>query len=116
MVIEEHDSTSEPCPELRYVRCRPRYRIPVSPLPVAVVRETLRLKAAVTKFEIVPGTRPTKETEIAVRTRSPISTMIWLSSYVPEMIGQRTSQSAGSKSDANDAPTDPDPPLSVHID
>jgi len=116
MVIEEQDSTSEPCPQLRDVRCPPRYRIQPSPVPVAIVRETLRLKAGVTKFEIVAGTRPTKETEIAVRTRSPISTMIWLSRYVPEIIGQCTSQSAYSKSDASDAPRDPDPPLTVHID
>ena len=81
MVIEEQDyKPSEPCPELRYVRYPPLYRSTDS--PVAVVRETLRLKTTVTKFEIVAGTRPTKETEIAVRTRSPISTMIWLSNYV----------------------------------
>jgi hypothetical protein len=99
MVIEEQDSKrsnpSEPCSkDPRYL---PRYRVPV--YPVAFIREALRLKAAVTKFEIVVGGRPTKETEIAVRTHSPISAMIWLSHYVPEMIGN--------------APTDTDPPLTV---
>jgi hypothetical protein len=109
MVIEEQDSKPyEPCPELlRYVRYRPLYRIPVS-TPVAVTRKTLRLKAAVTKFEIVAGTRPTKETEIAVRTRSPISTMIWLSNYVPAKIGKALTDP--------EALTDCDPPLKVHID
>jgi len=36
----------------------------------------------VTKFEVVAESRPAKETEIAVRTRSAIAAMIWLSKYV----------------------------------
>jgi hypothetical protein len=69
---------------------------------VSTIRELLRLKAAVTKFEIVVGTHPAKETEIAVRTHSAISAMIWLSHYVPERIGS--------------ARTDPEPPLKVYRD
>ena len=113
MVIEEQDSKpSEPCPQLSDVRCPPPYRIPVSPT-VAFVRKTLRLKAAVTKFEIVAGTRPTKETEIAVRTRSPISTMIWLSNYVkvPE-----SSFAKHPELEKRPVPYDPDPPLTVCSD
>ena len=78
MVIEEQDSKrSEQCP--KDPRYSSRYQVPVD--PVASIRDALRLKAAVTKFEIVVGKRPTKETEIAVRTVSPISAMIWLSHY-----------------------------------
>jgi hypothetical protein len=51
-------------------------------LSVATIRAALHLKAAVTKFEIVPGPRPTKDTEITVRTRSAISAMRRLSDYV----------------------------------
>jgi hypothetical protein len=50
---------------------------------VATIRELLHLRAAVTKFEIVAGSRPTKETEIAVRTRSVIGAIRRLSDYVP---------------------------------
>jgi hypothetical protein len=68
MIIPEEDS--KPCP-----KCRSTY-------PVATIREVLRLRAGVTKFEIVPG-RHHKETEIAVKTRSVISVMRLLSDYVP---------------------------------
>jgi hypothetical protein len=50
--------------------------------PVAYIREKLHLKAAAKQFEIVAGSRPTTDTEIAVRTRSVIGAMRWLSSYV----------------------------------
>jgi hypothetical protein len=69
MIIPEQDS--KPCQDC----LSDKY-------PVATIREVLRLKAAVTKFEIVPGSRPTKETEIAVRTRSVIGAMKRLSDYV----------------------------------
>ena len=68
MIIPDEDSKL--CQE-----CRSTY-------PVAAIRKVLRLKAGVTKFEIVPG-RHAKETEIAVQTRSVISVMNSLSQYVP---------------------------------
>ncbi len=74
MVIEEQDSKSSnvPCTDAPYLL----------PFPVAFIREALRLKPGATKFEIVVGVRPTKDTEIAVRTHSAISAMISLSKYV----------------------------------
>lgn len=74
MIIADKDSPEARCDQDRgadYLQC-----------PVAFIRETLHLKAAETKFEIVPGSRPRNDNEIAVRTRSVISAMIWLSNYV----------------------------------
>jgi len=68
MMIAQTDS--KPCK-----RCR-------STDPVAVIRQLLHLRAALTKFEIVPGKHP-KEGQIAVETRSVISAMRLLSDYVP---------------------------------
>jgi hypothetical protein len=75
MIIPEKDSQS--CEKCRREN------------PVAFIREKLRLRAAVTKFEIVPGTHH-KENEIAVQTRSVISAMITLSQYVPKINGPLT--------------------------
>jgi hypothetical protein len=74
MIIADKDS-----PE---ARCDQDRGADYSHYPVAFIRATLRLKAAETKFEIVPGSRPRNDNEIAVRTRSVISAMIWLSNYV----------------------------------
>ena len=51
--------------------------------PVANIRRLLHLKSAAKQFEIVAGSRPTTDTEIAVRTRSAIAAIRWLSHYVP---------------------------------
>jgi hypothetical protein len=105
IVIEEQDSQpiTEPCrQDQRYPLYNNRLYGPPR-FPVASIRKTLRLKPAVTKFEVVIGKRPTKETEIAVRTRSAISTMIWLSRYVPfPSLKER------------EVPYDPEPPITVH--
>jgi hypothetical protein len=90
MIIPEQDS--KPCQD---PRCRFKY-------PVATIREVLHLRAAVTKFEIVPGRLPNKEDEIAVETRSVIAAMIWLSRYVPVMSASTSK--------------DPEPPLKVFSD
>jgi len=50
--------------------------------PVEFIRETLHLRAAANQFEIVAATRPMHEDEIAVRTRSVIAAIRWLSNYV----------------------------------
>jgi hypothetical protein len=52
------------------------------PYPVAFIREKLHLNAAGNKFEIVEGSYPIKENEIAIRTRSTIAAIRWLSNYV----------------------------------
>ena len=65
--------------------------------PVAFIREKLHLKAAETKFEIVAEPHPTKDTEIAVRTRSVIAAIRWLSRYVqvpPPHFEERLAQKA----------------------
>src|SRR6266487_298430 len=49
---------------------------------IASIRQSLHLKAAANQFEIVAGSHPTNDAEIAVRTRSPIAAMRWLSNYV----------------------------------
>ena len=72
MLIEDEDSKL--CPRT------PKYYGPIS--PVGFIRENLHLKAAETKFEIVEESRARNENEIAVRTRSAIAVMRWLSSYV----------------------------------
>jgi hypothetical protein len=106
MIIEERDSSNEPCPEdLRY---DPLFAPPDD--PVAVIREALRLKPGVTKFKIVVGWRPTKEDEIAVRTHSAISAMIWLSQYV-QVPESSFAKYPGLKSRV---PRDPEPLLTVH--
>ena len=50
--------------------------------PVTYVRRVLHLRAAAKQFEIISGSHPSNDTEIAVRTRSVISTMRWLSNFV----------------------------------
>jgi hypothetical protein len=50
--------------------------------PVAFIREKLHLNAAGNKFEIVTGSYPIEENQIAVRTRSTIAAIRWLSNYV----------------------------------
>jgi hypothetical protein len=107
MIIEERDSSNEPCPEdLRY---DPLFAAPGD--PVAVIREALRLKPGVTKFKIVVGWRPTKEDEIAGRTHSAISAMIWLSQYVQVPEGS-FAKYPGLK--RRRVPEDPEPLLTVH--
>jgi hypothetical protein len=109
MVIEEQDSkpSNVPCPG------DPRYS-PRSPVlyPVAFIREALGLKPAVTKFEIVVGARPTTDTEIAVRTHSAISAMIWLSQYVH--LPESSIAKYPKKFFKRRVPKDPDPPLTVY--
>jgi len=61
-------------------RCKKIARCKANPL--AFIRKTLQLEPANTQFEVVAGPRRMKETEIAVRTRSVIGAMRWLSDYV----------------------------------
>ncbi len=68
MIIADKDSET---------RCAEGY-----PEPVANIRRLLHLKAAAKQFEIVARSRPTTDTEIAVRTRSAIAAIRWLSNYV----------------------------------
>jgi len=76
MLIADKDENkpSEPCPQ------NPKDR--ADQCPVALIREKLHLRAAETKFEIVAGSRRGNDNEIAVRTRTVIGAMIWLSYYV----------------------------------
>ena len=114
MVIEETDSTisNPPCPG------DPRYppRSPPPYYPVAFIRKALGLKSGATKFEIIVGARRTKgkDTEIAVRTRSVIAAMIWLSQYV--QVPESSIAKYPNKYRKMRVPEDPegDPPLTVY--
>jgi hypothetical protein len=50
--------------------------------PVAFIRQTLHLRAGTNQFEIVQGSRPLKEDQIVVRTRSAIAAIRWLATYI----------------------------------
>jgi hypothetical protein len=79
MIIADQDKTDRGCAEDPLY---PVQRYPQLQKPVELIRKTLHLKAGITNFEIVAGSRPTKEDEIAVRTRSAIAAMRWLGYYV----------------------------------
>jgi len=97
MVISDKDS-EEACNDGR-------------PRPVDYIRESLHLGAATNQFEIVPGSRPRNENEIAVRTRSVIAAMIWLSNYVD----LPSSEISELNIRPNVGPV-PDRPLTVEVD
>jgi hypothetical protein len=82
MFIADRDCSDLDCPKCRH---NPGSRAgPYPSKPVAVIRSDLRLKPRINQFEVLAGPSPTNDTQIAVRTRSAIAAIRWLSKYVDE--------------------------------